>query len=247
MFFSLVGSIILLGIGFLLVTWVTERRESGAQPLERSGEGIHLFHERPGGRLVIEVDGERYSTLAEIADPAVRARVVAMLRELAEMVEREERELVAEAADQDLVGVPAPVTADIQPQERTGPEEALAIPEIVPEEFAEPLFTRLAKAIWESLEGVLLFGRWGRAQRATAPEERGEGHGDFVSEIEAILQRLLRESPAGIAREVHVGTDALGSLTITINGDNYRGLDDLPNSRIKELIRAAVREWESQH
>ena len=68
----------------------------------------------------------------------------------------------------------------------------------------------------------------------------------FIDEIEAILQQRIAALPAPLPREVHVKTGPDGMLRIAVGLDTYSSPDQVPEPEIRDLIKAAVAEWEKR-
>ncbi len=82
-----------------------------------------------------------------------------------------------------------------------------------------------------------------RRKPQAAAEGTGAG-GTFIDEIEEILQRMISTAPTPLGEEVHVGTDPDGGLQIQVGGRYFSGADEVPDPAIRDLIKAAVKEWE---
>jgi hypothetical protein len=66
----------------------------------------------------------------------------------------------------------------------------------------------------------------------------------FVDDIEEIIQRRVRLIPALIGRDLHVRSDAAGSVRFAFEGREYENLDELPNMTARQVIKDAIQEWE---
>lgn len=62
-------------------------------------------------------------------------------------------------------------------------------------------------------------------------------------EIEDIVRVRMRQDPALKSVDLDFGTAADGTLEIWLDGERYGGVDDLPDPRIRDLIRDAVTEY----
>jgi hypothetical protein len=82
-----------------------------------------------------------------------------------------------------------------------------------------------------------------RRKPQAAAEETGEA-GTFIDEIEAILQRMISNAPTPPSEAVHVGTGPDGGLQIQVGLRYFSSADEVPDPTIRDLIRAAVKEWE---
>jgi hypothetical protein len=65
----------------------------------------------------------------------------------------------------------------------------------------------------------------------------------FVEQIEDIVRARLDEDPALSGIRVDFGTAPTGELEIWVGGKSYADVDDVPNERVREIIRQAVESW----
>jgi hypothetical protein len=83
-------------------------------------------------------------------------------------------------------------------------------------------------------EGIGLYGH-----------EPGEGlAAAFVEQIEGITRARLSEDPVLVGVKVGFETAPNGELRIWADGESYTDVDDIPNERLREIIRQAVESWE---
>jgi hypothetical protein len=78
-----------------------------------------------------------------------------------------------------------------------------------------------------------------------AGKQAAEKSKDFVAEIEDILQRRVKEQ--GVKSEVHLRTDAEGVVRVEVDGVLFDDASDIPELSVREVLRAAVGEWEARH
>jgi len=72
----------------------------------------------------------------------------------------------------------------------------------------------------------------------------GEGRAAvFVEQIEDIVHARLREDPTLSGIEIDFGTAPTGELEIRVDGENYTDVGDIPDERVREIIRQAVESW----
>jgi hypothetical protein len=63
----------------------------------------------------------------------------------------------------------------------------------------------------------------------------------MFARVNDILQRMLSEQPGMPAIEI---SGEGSEIRIRLNGQTYTTIGDVPDERARELIRAAVAEWE---
>jgi hypothetical protein len=74
--------------------------------------------------------------------------------------------------------------------------------------------------------------------------DAGEGlAAAFVEQIEDIVHARLSEDPALLGIKVDFGTAPTGELQIGVDGESYMDVGDIPDERVREIIRQAVESW----
>jgi hypothetical protein len=66
----------------------------------------------------------------------------------------------------------------------------------------------------------------------------------ILAQIEKILQRNLMRYPELAHRKIHVGAASDGSLLIEIDRQLYHHADEIAELQVRDLIKAAIHEWE---
>lgn len=80
--------------------------------------------------------------------------------------------------------------------------------------------------------------------RPPAPTSGGERRASAAAEmIESIIQRRMAGDPAFTGLGLDFGTSPDGSLEIWWQGQPYASVDQLPDSRLRALIGAAIEEF----
>jgi hypothetical protein len=206
-------------------------------------EIMRVLRDEDTGDIVVEVEGHRYRQLVEIRDGRIGNQVLEAIADLIKFTGGIVRGQWA------ATPVVPTVESPPQPQiaEPASPPRAVA---------AEPSGTDEEEAFLQRLrEGELQVGEtpsreaqprrgfFGRRKPQAAAEETGIG-GTFIDEIEAILQRMIRTAPTPPGQEVHVGTGPNGGLQIQVGLRYFSSADEVPDPAIRDLIKAAVKEWE---
>jgi hypothetical protein len=65
----------------------------------------------------------------------------------------------------------------------------------------------------------------------------------FAEQIEDILNAKLQADPALSSMAVDLGTSPEGELEIIVNGETYTDINQIPNERLRQVLRQAVEEW----
>ena len=69
----------------------------------------------------------------------------------------------------------------------------------------------------------------------------------FVDQIDDVLQLKLREAHISVEGGVHVKEGPGGDLEFIVGYRVYESLDQVPDADVRNLIRAAVQEWDRLH
>jgi hypothetical protein len=180
------------------------------------------------GRMELVINGRAYRRMKDIEDPDLRRAVMLAVGDLVT-----------------FAGSAAPISA-AQPPRTAAPMPAAQPPagkQYAPaKELAEhALLAQLERANLtapQSQGWMAALGRGLGARRPYGSESRA-----FVDEIESIVQRRRREK--GLTQEVHLRADGQGIVRVEVDGVLYDGPGDITDMAVRELIRAAVGEWEA--
>lgn len=83
-------------------------------------------------------------------------------------------------------------------------------------------------------EGIGLYGH-----------DAGEGiAAAFVEQIEDIVHARLSEDPALAGIDVDFKTAPGGELEVWVNDKSYTDVKDIPDERLREVVRQAIASWE---
>jgi hypothetical protein len=89
------------------------------------------------------------------------------------------------------------------------------------------------KATLANDEGVTVFDL-DQGEKLAAP---------FVEQIEDILRARVQADPDFKNFEIDLGTAEDGSLEIWVNGDKYSDIKSLPDEKLKQAFREAIKQW----
>jgi hypothetical protein len=199
----------------------TERRGEArpAEPLGRPGEVMSVLRDQATGRVLVEVDGRRYAHIREIEDAQVGRSV---LWTIADLVRFTGGMATNPRALRNL---------SEQSEPGAGPG-AVSVSAVLTAASTTPATSRYGL--------VEFFTRGLEPLPSNAPIPSGS----FIDEIDAILQEKVARLSPPLSTEVHVTTGSENSLRIMVGGKVYGNPDEIPDPRVRELIRAAVHEWE---
>jgi hypothetical protein len=236
---------------------------SSAGPLAELWEGTQVQGERIGpmelkeimrvlrdedtGAIIVEVEGNRYRRLTEIRDGKIGNQVLEAIADLVKFTGGVVRGQWAAGSVTPVIPTrerfPQPQVVD-----SANPPRAVAA-EPPGSDEGEAFLRRLREGdsqvseipSREARPSIMGFIR--RREPQVAAEGTGSG-GTFIDEIEEILQRMISAAPTPLGKEVHVRTGSDGGLQIEVGGRYFSSADEVPDPAVRDLIKAAVKEWE---
>lgn len=236
------------------------RLGSLSNPKPEYEELLRLLRHPETGQLVVEVAGRRYTRLTDVTDKKVGQYVLKLAAHLLAFTNG----MVATDAGvkpvyHPKVGetprpIPAPVSAP------ASPGAASAAPAAREVRAAEAYSPGVAPARPNPKPSLLTSHQ---APAAAVEEEKVQRRGIFgfarptttgprlpmlnlAGQINDIVQARLLNSPLAASHRVEIRDDPGGGIQISVNDVSYSSPDDIPDSSIKELIKGAIKEWESR-
>ncbi len=166
---------------------------------------------------IVEVNGMRYQKLQDIHDDKAAGKVMAAIDGL-----RRFAGISTVAAPPSTVDKPAAIPIPIVP---AGESIPFAPPDRVPK-----------------LEPVIVAAM---AQNTTTTRPKYPAPANSIlDQIEKVLQRNLLKEPELAARRIHIGASADGSLLLEVDWSTYKSAEEVPEERVRNMIKAAIQEWE---
>jgi hypothetical protein len=208
------------------------------EPVSEPGDVLlmQVWQDR-AGYLVVEIEGQRYRRLFDVRNGVIGRRVLEIISRLVAFSKGQESRVAASPALQ-----PARDVA-----QATAPSTAIAAPlaDVVVEEQAQAFVEKLQqepevkpRALHISTDPVP-FRRRGPAQEAHITL-------NLAGEIDQMLQIRVKASPEFSQRYIRVANAPDGGLRFDVDGARYSGLDEIPDSQVQALIRAAISDWEAR-
>lgn len=200
-------------------------------------EIMHVLRIPPLGKLVVEVSGQRFEKLSEINHEKVEHRLLAAIGELVTFAGGYQALVDAGVASP----LAAPQTRPLNPADAEASEQALTAQQarFLAQLEAQRDALRLEKSASysASLDPVAL---------ATNPTSyRPMTEQSLADQIDAILQKHLAASPELSTRNIRLRENPTGGLRIEIDGHFYDRPREIPELAIQQLIKKALKEWES--
>ncbi len=168
---------------------------------------------------VVEINGMRYQNLRDIHDDKAAGKVMAAIDGLRRFA--------------GISVTAAPVTPTADKPAATAPVPIVPAGESIP--YAPPATTpRMEPAIVAALTQTTTITK----PKYPAPPD------SILDQIEKVLQRNLAKEPDLAARRIHIGAAVDGSLLIEVDWSTYKSAEEVPEERIRNVIKAAIQEWE---
>lgn len=204
----------------------------------------------PLGKLVVEINEERYENIAEITDSKLRQRVLAAIGELVTFVGGYQN-LVDVGLAPSLTKPPAPAAPPPDPDvEPVSPELArqqeafLAQLEAQRNELSNQpsrggfrLFNRQEPVT--NAQPLVTFTETGDVKPVVEPAKPQT----IAEQIDTILQEHLATDPKMSGRSIHLRQASAGGLRIEVDGKNYEKPTDIPDKDVQLVIKIAIKEW----
>jgi hypothetical protein len=179
----------------------------------------------PLGKLVAEVDGQRYQSLSEITDEKVRRVLLAAIGELIDFAGN--YQVLVDAGVASALHVSSVEEPPLEQQQA----EFLARLE-AERDAAKGVST-------PQLPPVVL------DEAKSSPEAASKQPLSVAEQIDEILQKHLAAQPEMADRSVHLVQNPAGGILIEVDGRQFGKPGDIPEPMIQQLIKRAVKEWDA--
>jgi len=210
-----------------------------------ANEVLRLMRDKLTGRLVVEMNGQRYARLADITDPTLREAFEATLGDLHTFVGGR---LTLPTVPTATLPPPAPLTSAPPAPVYAAPSESVSFapPPVTPapppavRPSAPPLVApepELRVPSMNPFKQMQVLRDMEKAQ-PTQPKT-------ITEQIDEILQEKVQASPYA-QRGVRMHAGPKGNALFTLDGRSYEAVDDVPDAQVRELIRKSVSEWEKK-
>lgn len=189
----------------------------------------------PLGKLVIEVNKQRYENVMAITDENVGRLVLAAVGELIDFAGGYDKLVDAGVAPPLVTAPVTPPPAETPPEPSREQQQA---------EFLASLEAQRdeLKSAPPPREPSLVNAVRPRPVKKQPEPDRAL---DIVAQIDAILQRYVLADPDLAERSIHLDQDPSGGLRIKIDGTYYQRPAEIQEAKIQTYIKRALKEWES--
>lgn len=211
-------------------------------------EIMEVLRVPPLGKLVIEANEERYTTLAEVTNPKIRQRILAAIGELVDFSGGYSVLEAAGVVPQLIPATPKPAAEDELTQPELKEQQAAFLARLEQEVEAEKNKPK------KSGRSASMFGTTTSTMTAEPIVEISET-GDvklvektpkslsIAEQIDLILQRHIAANPEMGNRGIRLEQNPTGGLQILVDGKYYEKPGDIEDTAVQAVIKTAVKEW----
>jgi hypothetical protein len=195
-------------------------------------ELLRVWRDLSDGSLIIEIGGQRFTSVSELQGANLDRRFMNVVRDLTAMLRA--------TAGQPPKAAPKPA-----PKPNVAPAAPPAA-EVTGQPVKKPAPPPVDGDLPSMAPGTL-FKQMGRVAMGHKPEPVEETPLlSIPDQIEQVLQKHLADLPQYADRSIHVRPSPFGGVRIEVDGEFYEGVGDVADDEVRALIQNAVREWE-QH
>jgi hypothetical protein len=198
-------------------------------------EVMRVLRVPPMGKLVVEVSGQRYERLADVAHPALRQRLMAAVGELIVFADGYKK-LVDAGVAPPLMAEPAVRPDAVEP----GPPELEAQRAAFLASMERQRDAMAAEANMTPNPANVISA----ATRNEPPAAAGPPS-NIVGQIDAILQKHVRAEPKLEGRSIHLEQAPAGGLRIKVDNQVYQRPAEIREKEVQLVIKMALKEWEA--
>ncbi|MBN1933616.1 MAG: hypothetical protein JW934_03065 [Anaerolineae bacterium] len=216
------------------------------------GEVMRIVRDPETGRILVEIDGQRYAHIREIKDAQIGRRVLWAIADLLRFtggmaanpqalksIPPPEEATGLKPSAEIITQAAQPYQAEARPERPPTPSPARSSAAPIP---VAPIHTpELVQGGTNVGQTISTFFRRG-LQPASAPTQPSS----FIDQIEAILQRRIENLAQPLPFQVHVQGAPDGTLEIAVGYQIYDSPAQVPDPQIRQLIQDAVAEWEKR-
>jgi hypothetical protein len=221
-------------------------------------ELLRLLRDPHSGQLIVEIAGRRYAKLADITDKRIGQYVLKLAAHLLAFTNGmiateagvksvhypkvgETPTPIVAPASVSPTPPPAAVASHVQPIQQDEPQLPVATrPAIDPESILLDALRTTPTAPAEKPQRKGILGLSGKP----ATSEPRLPKLNLAGQINDIVQTRLASSPLAGNTRIEIVDDPGGGIRINVNEKHYSGPDDIPDAQVRDLIKAAIKEWE---
>jgi hypothetical protein len=184
-------------------------------------EVLRVWRDIADGSLIIDFGAQRCRHPAELVDPDLRRRFIAVARELNSMADNMGAPGIRHAAPPPAAAPPPVASPPPEPPDIEAPQEE------------KPGMLRQV--------GRVMMGK----SPTPGPLPSEIEPPSIVEQIEEILQAKLQNSEFS-QRSIHVRPSITGGVTVQVDDVSYEGIDAVREDDVREFLQTVIREWEAR-
>jgi hypothetical protein len=195
-------------------------------------EVMRVLRVPPMGKLIVEVNGERYDRIDEVTNEHSKRRLLAAIGEL-----------ISFAGNYDSLveaGVAPPLTVETAVSEATGEDAPLTRQQA---RFIEQLETQRDALKAVSQGSTVNVNVADLSEEASPTRLQSRQPVSMAEQIDIILQELKFQDPALSSRIIRLRQNPAGGLHIEVDGELYEEPGEIEDKAVQKLIRQAVYTW----
>jgi len=196
--------------------------------METEVEVMQVIRVPPSGKLVVQINGQRYDNLSEITSETLKQRLIAAIGELIVFVDG--YDVLVDA------GVAPPPAISSPESSQPSSIEARR------ESFKAAQTQNLSNNLSSNDATIVPKEPITAGTSATEPADQSLEL-DIVGQIDTLLQKHVSADPSLAGRSIHLAKDPTGSLQIRVDSHVYSDPSDVEENAIRLAIKAALEEW----
>jgi hypothetical protein len=203
-------------------------------------ELLRVWRDLSDGSLIIEIGGQRFTSVSELQGANLDRRFMNVVRDLTAMLRAAPEQPPAPPKAQPKSAAVPPARPAQTPKSTAEAPPAEAKPDQPAKKPAPP-----ANGELPSMAPGTMFKQMGRVAMGHKPEPVEEKPVlSIPDQIEQVLQKHLADLPEYTGRSIHVRPSPFGGVRIEVDGQFFEGVGDVTDDTVRALIQNAVREWE---
>ncbi len=214
------------------------KRPSGGGLVPGAHEVLRVARDNLTGRLLVEVAGQRFAKLSDIADPTLAQAVLTTLHDLQAFAGTPTT--TPAVAPQPPVNAPAPVGPP--PVSPAMPMTAPTARPPAPPHSTTPTTSAEMPPIPKPSMNPF---KQAQVLRERARQLEPIPFKSIPEIIDDYLQQKLLGTPH-IWRGIRVSSNAQGAVVFEVDGRPYDAVDAVPDEEVRNLIKGAIAEWDAK-
>jgi hypothetical protein len=198
--------------------------------MDNEVEVMQVVRVPPSGKLVVQINGQRYKNLSEITSSTLKQRLITAIGELIVFVD----------------GYDVLVDAGVAPPAGAGSPESSQPPSIEARREAFKASQTQQPSNDLSSSNVVNVPEEPITASPSAAEPADQGPElDIVGQIDTLLQKYVAADPSLAGRTIHLAQDPTGGLQIRVDNQVYSDPSEMDENAVRLAIKAALEEWNS--